>query len=54
MAEMKRSEARHVLDVLAALSHSSNFAIGCYCEEEAHCHRRILRHLLRQRGASIR
>lgn len=52
-AEMKLPEARRVLDVFAALSHQTNFAIGCYCEDESRCHRSILRELLEQRGADI-
>ena len=38
---------------LAALSHQTSFAIGCYCDVEAHCHRSVLRELLRERGAEI-
>jgi uncharacterized protein YeaO (DUF488 family) len=53
-AEMKQPENARVLDVLAALSHTSNFAVGCYCENEARCHRSLLRELLVERGASIR
>ncbi len=53
-AEMKSSEARRDLDVLAALSHQTNFAIGCYCEDESLCHRSILRELLEKRGANVR
>jgi uncharacterized protein YeaO (DUF488 family) len=52
-AEMKQPEARRDLDLLAALSHRANFAIGCYCEDEARCHRSILRTLLDARGADI-
>jgi uncharacterized protein YeaO (DUF488 family) len=52
-AEMKRPDASHLLDVLAALSHSTNFAIGCYCEDESHCHRGILRSLLVEREAAV-
>ena len=54
MAEMKLPEARRDLDLFAALSHQTNFAIGCYCKEEARCHRSILKKLLEQRGADIR
>ena len=53
LAEMKMPEASRDLDLLAALSHHTNFAIGCYCENEARCHRSILRELLIQRGAHI-
>ena len=52
-AQMKQPEASHVLDLLAAMSHTTNFAIGCYCEDENHCHRSVLRELLAQRGADI-
>ena len=52
-AEMSRPEARHALDVLAALSHTSNFSVGCHCADESHCHRSILRALLNERGAAI-
>lgn len=52
--EMKKPEAKRDLDLLAALSHQTNFAIGCYCEDEARCHRSILKELLGERGASIK
>jgi len=51
--EMQQPEASHVLDLLARLSHGSNFSVGCYCEEEARCHRSILRELLAARGAAM-
>ena len=54
IAEMKLSEAKRDLDLLAALSHQTNFAIGCYCEDESRCHRSILRELLETRGAKIK
>ena len=52
-AEMKSPDISRVLDTLAALSHQTNFAVGCYCHEEAHCHRSILRQLLVEHGANI-
>ena len=52
-AEMANSENSRVLDLLAALSHESNFSVGCYCEHESRCHRSILRELLRDRGAKV-
>jgi len=52
-AEMAVADAGRVLDLLAALSHQTNFSIGCYCEEEARCHRSILRQLLVERGAKV-
>jgi uncharacterized protein YeaO (DUF488 family) len=42
-----------VLDLLAALSHQTHFALGCYCEDETRCHRGILRSLFEARGASL-
>ncbi|QEY61601.1 DUF488 family protein [Metapseudomonas lalkuanensis] len=53
-AEMEGGEGARVLDLLAALSHGSHFAVGCYCENEARCHRSLLRQLLAERGASLR
>jgi uncharacterized protein YeaO (DUF488 family) len=53
-AEMKAPERARLLDLLAALSHQTNFAVGCYCEDENRCHRSILRKLLQERGAEIR
>lgn len=52
-AEMNKPDTARVLDVLAALSHHTNFAIGCYCENEARCHRSVLKKLLAERGAKI-
>ncbi|MBH1966415.1 MAG: DUF488 family protein [Comamonadaceae bacterium] len=51
--EMAAPDAARTLDVLAALSHSSAFSVGCYCANEARCHRSILRALLDERGADI-
>ena len=52
-AEMAQPAARRTLELLAALSHTANFAVGCYCEDEARCHRGVLRRLLAECGASI-
>lgn len=52
-AEMNEPDASRNLDLLAALSHQTNFAMGCYCENEARCHRSLLRDLLKERGAKI-
>jgi uncharacterized protein YeaO (DUF488 family) len=51
--EMNKPEASKVLDLLAALSHQTNFSLGCYCEDEEKCHRSVLRELLVERGASV-
>lgn len=52
-AEMARPDAQHDLALLAALSQSANFSVGCYCEHEAHCHRSVLRELLVAAGADV-
>ena len=52
-AEMNASMPRRALDLLAALSHGANLSIGCYCENEARCHRSVLRELLTERGAKL-
>jgi uncharacterized protein YeaO (DUF488 family) len=52
-AEMSEPAASQILDVLAALSKSTDFSVGCYCEDEAHCHRSVLRALLTARGATV-
>jgi uncharacterized protein YeaO (DUF488 family) len=51
--EMARPDASHALDLLAALSHRTDFSVGCYCEDERRCHRSILRALLQERGAAF-
>ena len=53
-AEMAAPAASRTLDLLAALSHHADFSVGCYCADEAHCHRSALRALLAQRGALLR
>jgi uncharacterized protein YeaO (DUF488 family) len=53
-AEMALPDASRALDLLAALSHGASFAIGCYCEDEARCHRSVLRALLLERGALVK
>jgi uncharacterized protein YeaO (DUF488 family) len=52
-AEMKRPEAARLLALLAALSHQTNFSVGCYCEDELRCHRSVLKVLLREQGAEL-
>ena len=52
-AEMATPENSRTLDVLAALSQHANFSVGCYCEDESHCHRSILRALLAEKGAKL-
>jgi uncharacterized protein YeaO (DUF488 family) len=52
-SEMKDPDKSRLLDLLAAMSHTSNFSVGCFCEDESRCHRRLLRSLLEKRGAKI-
>ena len=52
-AEMGTPESSRALDLLAVLSRHCNFSVGCYCEDEARCHRSILRELLVDRGAKL-
>jgi uncharacterized protein YeaO (DUF488 family) len=53
LKEMKAPDAQRCLDLLAALSHQTDFSVGCYCEDESRCHRSILCALLEARGATI-
>ena len=52
-SEMRAPAASRDVDLLAALSRSADFSVGCYCEDEARCHRSVLRQLLLERGAAI-
>jgi len=52
-SEMKTPDAGKILDLLAALSHRTDFSVGCYCNDERRCHRSILRQLLVERGADV-
>ena len=52
-AEMAVPDKSRILDLLAALSHATDFSVGCYCEDEARCHRSVLRDLLAERGAKL-
>ena len=53
-SEMAAPESRATLDLLAALSHRTDFSVGCYCADESRCHRSVLRALLEERGARVR
>ena len=52
-AEMASPDNSRTLELLATLSHHANFSLGCYCEDESHCHRSILRTLLLEKGAKL-
>ena len=51
--EMAKAENSRVIDLLVVLSQQTNFSVGCYCEDEARCHRSVLRQLLTDRGAKV-
>ena len=53
LSEMRRPAAARILAILSALSKQANFSVGCYCEDENHCHRSLLKVLLNQHGASV-
>lgn len=52
-SEMATPDNSRILDLLAALSRQTDFSVGCYCEDEARCHRSVLRQLLADRGAKL-
>jgi uncharacterized protein YeaO (DUF488 family) len=52
-SEMATADNRRTIEMLAALSHHSNFSVGCYCEDESRCHRSVLRELLIEAGAQV-
>lgn len=52
-SEMTKPDASHAIELLATLSHNTNFSVGCYCENEEQCHRSILRGLLEEKGAKF-
>jgi len=51
--EMAAPEAAQAIALLALLSHRTNLSVGCYCEDESHCHRSVLRALLAEQGAEV-
>ena len=53
LKEMKEASPSRLIALLAALSHNSNFSVGCYCEDESRCHRSILKELLINAGADV-
>jgi uncharacterized protein YeaO (DUF488 family) len=52
--ELSSPDTLRLLGLLAALSRTADFSIGCYCEDEGKCHRSILRKVLAEHGALIR
>jgi uncharacterized protein YeaO (DUF488 family) len=51
--EMAEPDNARLIGLLAALSHDTSFAVGCYCVDENHCHRSVLREILSEAGANI-
>jgi uncharacterized protein YeaO (DUF488 family) len=51
--EMELPPAVRIIDMLALLSRTADFSVGCYCEDENHCHRSVLKALLKKHGALI-
>ena len=51
--EMSTPDNAHLLDFLATLSQTTNLSVGCYCKDESHCHRSVLRELLAEHGADV-
>lgn len=52
-SEMAAPDNARLLALLAALSKRIDFSVGCYCENEGHCHRFVLRDLLAEQGAEL-
>jgi uncharacterized protein YeaO (DUF488 family) len=52
-AQMNAPDEKRLLDLLAALSKTTDFSVGCYCKQEDRCHRSVLRSLLKARGAKL-
>ena len=52
-AEMAKPAAARLFDLLAALSTTTSLSVGCYCADEARCHRSVLKDLLREHGARL-
>lgn len=41
-SEMKKGDAHHVIELVAAMAMKSPVNLGCFCEDEARCHRSVL------------
>ena len=52
-AEMSAADNARLIALLAALSQNTSLSVGCYCEDEGHCHRSVLRELLKEAGAKL-
>ncbi|MFD0896085.1 DUF488 family protein [Luteolibacter ambystomatis] len=45
-AEMKKGDARHVIDLVVAMAGKGPVHLGCFCEDESRCHRAVLQKLV--------
>lgn len=52
-SQMQAPAAGRLIALLAALSRTADFSIGCYCQDASRCHRTLLRELLEDAGASL-
>ncbi|MEH0022656.1 MAG: DUF488 family protein [Desulfobacter sp.] len=52
-AELARPENLRIVELLAVVSGQTDFSVGCYCENEARCHRSILGQILAENGAVV-
>ena len=44
--QMKATESRQVIELLAAMSLFQPISVGCFCEDESLCHRSLLQQLI--------
>jgi uncharacterized protein YeaO (DUF488 family) len=51
--EMRAPLAQRLLGLLAGLSSTTNFSVGCYCADPSRCHRLLLGELLKESGAAV-
>ena len=52
-SEMCKPAAQRLIALLAALSHQTDLAVGCYCADESRCHRSLLRELLVDQNSEV-
>jgi uncharacterized protein YeaO (DUF488 family) len=52
-AEMAQPAAARLLGLIAALSRTTSLSVGCYCADQSHCHRSVLKELLEEHGAVL-
>lgn len=46
-AEMKETEPRQLIELLAHVARHTPLSVACYCEDESRCHRSVLAKLIR-------